>query len=49
LLNNGRLNQRIEDLGAIVDSRGPREWGEFVNAEIAKWSDIAQRANVKPQ
>ena len=25
LLNNGRLNQRIEDLGAIVDSRGPQE------------------------
>ena len=41
------MQQRIIDRGAIPDPRGPREWTEFVGAEIVKWGEVVRRANVK--
>jgi len=46
-LKDSNLNQRINDIGAIVDARGPKEWSNFVEAEVIKWADIARSANVK--
>ena len=41
------MQVRVIERGAIPDPRGPIEWGEFVKAEIAKWGDIAKRANIR--
>ena len=49
VLNDPGMQQRILERGAVVDARGPKEWTAFVNAEIAKWADIARRANVKAE
>ena len=43
------MQQRIIDRGAIPDPRGPREWTDFVSAEIVKWGEVVRRANLKPE
>jgi tripartite-type tricarboxylate transporter receptor subunit TctC len=40
------MKERLLKMGAIVDARGPAEWTEFVKAELAKWSDVARKANL---
>ena len=49
ILNDATMQQRIIERGAVPDVRGPKEWTAFVNAELAKWADIARRANVKAE
>jgi tripartite-type tricarboxylate transporter receptor subunit TctC len=46
-LNDPLMRERIIDRGMVVDARGPKEWSEFVNAEVVKWGEAARRANVK--
>jgi tripartite-type tricarboxylate transporter receptor subunit TctC len=41
------MRDRIIERGAIPDPRGPKEFGEFVAAEIVKWGEIVKRANLK--
>ena len=41
------LRERIIERGAIPDPRGPKEFAEFVAAEIVKWSEIVRRAKLK--
>ncbi len=41
------VRDRIIERGAIPDPRGPKEFGEFVAAEIVKWGDIVRRAKLK--
>jgi tripartite-type tricarboxylate transporter receptor subunit TctC len=41
------MRERIIERGAIPDPRGPKEFGEFVAAEIVKWGEIVKRANLK--
>ena len=41
------MRERIIERGAIPDARGPKEFGEFVAAEIVKWGEIVKRANLK--
>jgi tripartite-type tricarboxylate transporter receptor subunit TctC len=47
VLNDPLMRERILDRGMIADPRGPREWTEFVNAEVVKWAEAARRANLK--
>ena len=47
VLADPAMQERIVTRGAIPDPRGPREFGEFVRAEIVKWADIAKRASIK--
>jgi tripartite-type tricarboxylate transporter receptor subunit TctC len=47
VLNDPLMRERILDRGMIADPRGPKEWTEFVTAEVVKWSEAARRANVK--
>lgn len=49
ILKDPGMQQRILERGAVVDARGPKEWTQFVNAEITKWAEIARRANVKAE
>ena len=48
-LGDPTMQQRIIDRGAVPDARGPKEWTEFVNAEIVKWGDVVRRANLKAE
>ena len=46
-LNDPAMRERIVEIGAIPDPRGPAEWTQFVNAEIVKWGEIVRRANLR--
>ena len=41
--------ERILDRGTVPDPRGAGEWSAFVEAEVAKWGDIARRAKMKQE
>jgi tripartite-type tricarboxylate transporter receptor subunit TctC len=47
VMHDPAVQQRIVDRGLIPDVRGPKEWGEFVAAETAKWGDIVRRIGLK--
>ena len=47
VLSDPVVHERIIDRGMVVDARGPKEWSEFVNAEIVKWGETVRRANLK--
>ncbi len=47
ILSDPAMQSRIVERGAIADPRGSAEFAEFVKAEIAKWGDIAKRANIR--
>ena len=49
VMNDPVMSERILDRGMVVDARGPKEWTEFVSAEIVKWGDAARRANLKAE
>ena len=47
VMSDPAMQARVIERGAIPDPRGALEWGEFVKAEIAKWGDIAKKANIR--
>ena len=47
VLSDARIRELIIDRGMVPDMRGAREFGDFVNAEVLKWSDAARKANLK--
>ncbi len=47
ILLDPAMQARIAERGAIADPRGPAEFTAFVREEIAKWGEIAKRANIK--
>lgn len=49
VLTDATFQQALMDRGSVPDPRGPREWTKFVHAEIAKWAEIARRANIKAE
>ena len=47
VLSDPKIRDLIIDRGMVPDMRGAREFGDFVNAEVLKWSDAARKANLK--
>lgn len=47
VMSDPAMQARVIERGAIPDPRGAAEWAEFVKAEIAKWGDIAKKANIR--
>ena len=47
ILLDPAMQARVVERGAIADPRGPAEFAAFVKDEIAKWGDIAKKANIK--
>jgi tripartite-type tricarboxylate transporter receptor subunit TctC len=43
-----KIKTRFADLGAIVESRSPAEFAEFIAAETAKWGKVIRDAGIKP-
>jgi tripartite-type tricarboxylate transporter receptor subunit TctC len=38
----------MEERGLVPDSRGPARFRAFIEAEAAKWGDVARRAGIVP-
>ena len=49
IVKDPAIQQRMLDRGTVPDPRGAREWSAFVEAEVAKWGDIARRAKMKQE
>ena len=47
ILLDPAMQARIVERGAIADPRGSAEFSVFVKDEIAKWGEIAKKANIK--
>ena len=47
LLSDPKIREMIIDRGMVPDMRGAREWGDFVSAEVLKWSEAARKANLR--
>lgn len=47
VLADPQMQKSLIDKGLIPDSRGAREWTQFVNAELAKTKEVARIANIK--
>lgn len=45
-LMDGGLSKEIEQRGLLPDGRGPAEFGAFIEAEVLKWGNVAQRAGI---
>jgi len=45
LMDSG-LSREIEQRGLQPDARGPAEFGAFIEAEVLKWGNVAQRAGI---
>jgi tripartite-type tricarboxylate transporter receptor subunit TctC len=49
VLSDVKMRELIIDRGMVPDMRGAREFGDFVNAEVLKWSDAARKAGLKSE
>ena len=49
VLADPEVQKKINDRGAIVDSRDSKQWGEFVNSEVAKWAEVVKKAGIQGQ
>ena len=47
ILMDPAMQARIVERGAIPGPSGPAEFTEFVKAEIAKWGDVAKKAQIR--
>ena len=44
----GAFGREMEERGLVPDSRGPAGFRAFIEAEAAKWGDVARRAGIVP-
>jgi tripartite-type tricarboxylate transporter receptor subunit TctC len=49
VLSDPKMRDMIIERGLVPDLRGAKEWGEFVNAEVIKWADVARKVGLKPE
>ncbi len=49
VLSEPKMRDMIIDRGLVPDLRGAKEWGEFVNAEVIKWTEVARKVGLKPE
>ena len=47
VLRDPAIADRMTQLGAVADPQTPEEYAAFIRAEIAKWREVAQAANVR--
>jgi tripartite-type tricarboxylate transporter receptor subunit TctC len=41
------MTRRLQDLGFVVEGRAPAETGAFLRAEVERWREVIQTANVR--
>jgi tripartite-type tricarboxylate transporter receptor subunit TctC len=47
-LADARIKDKLTDLGYVVVSGTPQDFGRFIAAETAKWGKVIRDANIKP-
>lgn len=40
------VKKRLSDMGAIVTPLGPKQFGDYIQAEITKWGDVIKTNNI---
>jgi tripartite-type tricarboxylate transporter receptor subunit TctC len=43
------IQKRIAGAGAFVNLTSPQDFGKHLASEVAKWRDVAKKANIQPQ
>lgn len=49
LVNDPAVREQMLARGLLPDARDARQWGLFVDAEMAKWGELIRTANIKPE
>jgi tripartite-type tricarboxylate transporter receptor subunit TctC len=49
VLQDAFIRDRLAAIGVELVGSSPAELGTFVNAEIARWTDVIKRYNIKPE
>jgi tripartite-type tricarboxylate transporter receptor subunit TctC len=49
VLQDAAIRDRLATIGVELVGSSPAELGIFVNAEIARWSAVIKRHNIKPE
>jgi tripartite-type tricarboxylate transporter receptor subunit TctC len=49
ILQRPEVKQRFLDSGSEVKWKAPKEFGEFVKAEVVKWTALTREANIQPE
>jgi tripartite-type tricarboxylate transporter receptor subunit TctC len=49
VLQDAFIRERMAAIGVELVGSSPAELGTFVNAEIARWTDVIRRHNIKPE
>jgi tripartite-type tricarboxylate transporter receptor subunit TctC len=47
VLNDNDIKKIWGDAGAVAGGQSPKEFGAFINSEIAKWGKVLKDANIK--
>jgi tripartite-type tricarboxylate transporter receptor subunit TctC len=47
-LANDTIKARIAELGSVVKTSSPAEFGKFIASETDKWGKVIRAANIKP-
>jgi tripartite-type tricarboxylate transporter receptor subunit TctC len=47
VLSDGEVQKRLMNSGAEPGFMGPSELGPFIEQELARWTDVVKRANIK--
>jgi len=47
VISDPTIKERFAKLGADVIGYGPEKFSAFIAADLKKWADIAQRANIQ--
>jgi tripartite-type tricarboxylate transporter receptor subunit TctC len=45
-LENEGVREKLSNLGAVVDSAGPEQFGKFLNEEIDKWAQVIKASGI---
>jgi tripartite-type tricarboxylate transporter receptor subunit TctC len=49
ILARPEVKRRFLDSGGEVKWKGPKEFGDFVKAEVVKWTALTREANIRPE
>ena len=47
IMNEPEVKERLAGLGADFSPNSPKDFDQFIRAEIARWGDVIRRANLK--
>ena len=43
------VRKKLEDMGTVISTGSPEQFGSFVRAETDKWADVIRKGNIQPE